>query len=322
MYDGLKKIGLNNFIGTEFFISPDNYDGRVPPEWRTQTRYENIPWSHSEAERRWSNIAYEGYAKKNAFLWDISKRISHQIRTVNESFKALAFSYRRQLSARVKEENIDLDSRFEDGYSSKIFDAFQHFLFDICSLRDYLSEFIFYFILSEEEKSGASHMTTTSRIYKKFFKDKEQRTTLRNYFKNGCSEKGWLNALGAYRDLVVHACPLSMAGGKVMLRMDSVSITGGKLLPQIFAPIPNNPEEITVERSSFQSFNSFESKVSEFFDRANDKHNSLDILTYAFEVMTNFSEFLWLILKDSPFKGKQITITEKDIVGDIRLKKR
>lgn len=322
LYLELEKIGLKDVIGTEFFTSPDNYNGTSPPEWRTQTRFKDISWSHLEAERRWSNIANEGYEKNNAFLWDISKRISHQIRTVNESFKVLAFSYRNQLSTRVKKENLDFNSRFLDGYSSKIYDAFQHFLFDICSLRDYLSEFIFYFILSEEEKSGEHHMTTTSRIYKKFFKDKPQGTALRNYYKSGCSDKGWLNELGAYRDLVVHACPLSMAGGNVMLRMGSVSIADGKVLPKIIAPIPNNPEEIKVKRSSFESFKGLENKVTEFFERANDTRNSRDILTYAFEVMLNFSEFSWRILNDSPFKGRQITITSKDIIGDIQVIKR
>lgn len=51
-----------------------------------------------------------------------------------------------------------------------------------------------------------------------------------NYFKNGCSEKGWFNVFGVYRDFVVYVCLLFMVGGKVMFCMDSVFIIGGKLL--------------------------------------------------------------------------------------------
>lgn len=188
LYWGLKTIGISDYIGTDFYTHISQINGSFPCEWRVQTRYKSIPWSLTEATRRWSNISYQGYELKNAFLWDIAKRISHQINTLNESYKTLSLSYRKQLSAITKREKVEVGRRFEDGFSSKIYDSFQHFLFDACTLRDYLSEFIFHFLISNEEKQDIKHMTTASRIFKKFFKHTEQPTECRKYFKASCKD--------------------------------------------------------------------------------------------------------------------------------------
>jgi len=319
LYVGLDQLGLNELVGTEFYTDISQIDGSAPSEWRVHTAYKSKSWSHIEAIWHWSHISNQGYKLKNAFLWDIAKRISHQISTLNESFKVLSRRYRDQLMGRCIQEKIEIGSKFEDRFSKDIYNSFQHFLFDACTLRDYLSEFIFHFILSDEEKSGVKHMNMTSRIFKKYFKDKSQPTVFRKNFKSACGKNGWLNILGSYRDLVTHACPMSMAGGYFWIRVESLKLNDGKLLPKIVAPIPLNPEEIKLERNTLESFERFDQKLKEFFGKSNDEKQSVDILTYSKAVMGNFSSFIWELAEESPYKGIKHTITDDEIVGKIKI---
>lgn len=319
LYEGLAQVGLSELVGTEFYTDVSHTDGSAPSEWRTHTAYKSKPWSHTEAIWHWSHVSNQGHKLKEAFLWDIAKRISHQISTLNESFKVLSHRYRKQLMGRCIREKIEIGSKFEDGFSKEIYSSFQHFLFDACTLRDYLSEFIFHFILTDEEKLGVQHMNITSRIFKKYFKDKSQPTVFRANFKNACDKNGWLNILGSYRDLVTHACPMSMAGGHLWIRVESITLNEGKLLPKIVAPIPLNPEAIKLERNTLESFDKFDQKLKEFFGQSNDEKQSHDILTYSKTVMANFSSFIWELAEESPYKGIKHTITDNDVIGKIKI---
>ncbi|WP_434145436.1 hypothetical protein [Photobacterium leiognathi] len=165
-------------------------------------------------------------------------------------------------------------------------------------------------------------MTTTSKIYNKYYKNREVTSDYDIYFKNICSSNGWLNELGVYRDLVMHACPLSMPKQRVWIRTGTLQLLDNKLLPQIIAPIPKDPLSLKNERNSFKYFNDFEQQANAFFNQANDEDESIDILSYAINVMDNFSELLWLTIEQSPLEGIQQTFGPHNIIGKVRTKYR
>jgi hypothetical protein len=210
------------------------------------------------------------------------------------------------------------NERFENGYSSYIYDSFQHFIFDACMLRDYISEFVFHYVVPQEVKLNEKHMTTTSKIYNKYFKNRDVSSGYEVYFKDICSLDGWLNELGVYRDLVMHACPLSMPKQRVWIRTATVELPGNKLLPQIIAPIPKNPLELKQDRNSFKHFSDFEQQVNEFFTQSNNPDESIDILLYALNMMDNFSELIWRTIEQSPLNGMQQTFGPHNMIGGVR----
>lgn len=112
---------------------------------------------------------------------------------------------------------------------------------------------------------------------------------------------------------------MSMASGRIVLRVGKIEISDDNYIPKIIAPIPSKPDEITLERASLDSFDKFEEKIQSFFEQANDAEHSLDILVYSKTVMDNFSNFIWKVSDETKYKGTKITLTEEDIVGDITL---
>ncbi|WP_243836576.1 hypothetical protein [Acinetobacter haemolyticus] len=224
LYIGLEKFGLKA-IGTEFLYHTIHFDGSALPEFRFNSSYKDTNWLHDYARQAWGEISFSSYKIQHGHLFDLSKRIQYLINSLNNSFFGLSMSYRNQLNARVIKKELKIGQKFEDAFSQLIYDKFQIFLFNACILRDYISEFVFHYIVPDELKLE-KHMTTTSRIYKKYYKDRSVETDFDKYFKEICSPTGWLQKLGAYRDLVMHACPLSMPNKRAFIRLGSISLSG------------------------------------------------------------------------------------------------
>jgi hypothetical protein len=289
----------------------------MPPEWRSYASFNDKRWAHVEAGWKWGQISYQAYKKERGHLWDLSKRIQHQISTLNNTFRSLSLAYRGQLNSKIKDD-FKAGDRFENGYSLYIYDAFQHFLFDACMLRDYISEFVFHYVVPSELKARDVHMTTTAKIFNGFYKNREVQSDFDRYFKEICGQDGWLNMLSLYRDLVMHACPLSMPKQQVWIRCEATELLGGKLLPRIVAPIPNDPLALKTERNSFEFFRDFQKQADDFFGKSNNQDTSIDLLEYSCVVMDEFSKLLWLSAEQSPLEGEIMSFGPHNIIGDVR----
>ncbi|MDN8245380.1 hypothetical protein QZK48_02300 [Acinetobacter baumannii] len=317
LYTGLNRFGAKT-IGTDFVYHSNHTDGSSLPEFRFYHEYKNEQWAHDYARQAWGEISVSAYRLENGHLFDLSKRIQHLVNSLSNSFLDLSMSYRNQLNARVVKKNLKVGQRFDDAFSQLIYDKFQIFLFNACILRDYLSEFVFHYVIPNEIKAE-KHMTTTSRIYKKYYKDREITTEFDKYFKHICSPIGWLHKLGAYRDLVMHACPLSMPNKRAWIRLGTINLYDAKQLPRIIAPIPKNPDLISIERNKFEFFTDFTRLIDQYFDRSNDESESIDLLEYSVEVMQEFSKLLCETIPLSPIKGQMMRFDRSNIIGEVKI---
>ncbi|GAB3319257.1 hypothetical protein GCM10027428_23720 [Haliea atlantica] len=159
----------------------------------------------------------------------------------------------------------------------------------------------------------------TSKIFKKYFKGRPQPTDFREYYRRSCDEGGWLHIVGSYRDLVTHACPMFMADSQLWIRIEGLSLVGDKVIPKVLAPIPKNPATIKLERNTPGEFYKFEKRLRDFVGDSNDAANSQDILTYATSVMRNFSDFIWRLSEEVPYKGVTYTVKSSEIIGEIEI---
>lgn len=314
--------GLNRFctkpIGVNFLYHTNHFDGSSLPEFRFYHDYKSKQWSHDYARQAWGEISISAYRFQQGHLFDLSKRIQHMVDSINNSFFDLSISYRNQLNARIVNNDLKIGQKFDDAFSHLIYDKFQIFLFNACILRDYLAEFVFHYVIPNEIKIE-KHMTTTSRIYKKYYKDRDVQTDFDKYFKKICSPDGWLHKLGAYRDLVMHACPLSMPNKRAWIRLETTNLFDNKQLPRIIAPIPKNPDSISIERNKFEFFTDFTRLIDQYFDRSNDESESIDLLEYSVEVMQYFGELLCETIPLSPIKGQMMMFGPHNIIGEVKI---
>lgn len=318
LYRVVEKYNLGKMVGVDFVHHADQIEGKMPVEWRFSNCYNNISWANIEACWTWSNIGNEAYTQQNGHLWDLSKRISHQVNLLNQTLRDLSLAYRNQLFSVI--DDFKPNKKFINGFSDDIYTKFQHFLYDACVLRDYISEFVFHYVVPSHLKGDILHMNTTSKIFNKFFKERNDLTEYELFYKQICSETGWINKLGIYRDLVMHACPIAMSNKRNYIRTTTLSLPDNQLLPLVVAPIPKSPELIKIDRNSFKYFTDFQKQTDSFFDLSNDESSSIDILTYAISAMNDFTELLWRTISQSPLKGKILTFGPHNIKGPVIVK--
>ncbi|WP_429170604.1 hypothetical protein, partial [Aeromonas rivipollensis] len=132
------------------------YSMRVSKNWvKFNKMFTLSPWANIEACWTWSNIGNEAYTQQNGHLWDLSKRISHQATLLNKTLRDLSLAYRNQLFSIV--ESFKPDNKFINGFSDDIYAKFQHFLYDACVLRDYISEFVFHYVVVNSDNKCNAH---------------------------------------------------------------------------------------------------------------------------------------------------------------------
>ncbi len=125
--------------------------------------------------------------------------------------------------------------------------------------------------------------------------------------------------MGAYRNLVMHACPLSMPNKRAWIRLGAINLSDEKKLPRIIAPIPKNPDLISIERNKFEFFSDFTGLIDQYFDRSNDESESIDLLEYSIDVMENFSKLLCETIPLSPLEGQMMVFDRHNIIGEIKI---
>jgi hypothetical protein len=171
---------------------------------------------------------------------------------------------------------------------------------ELCTLRDYLAEFVANFvlksILSTDNKVYVMSMTSLIKnISKAKIMDNPIASELCKITDG--SECGWLARLSAYRDLVVHYVPLGQATRKefVVKRFLPDSNLGN--LPSIYFPIPSNPFSVKQVRSKGSPFET----VSEWIEASKkDDDSAPDALEYCLHSVENIMSLACKIAEEAP----------------------
>ena len=203
----LQSLGLF-IIGVDFYTSKSEVAGRFPPEWRAYFPAGVSSWIPEDEAQRWSQTGLAAFERKDGRVWDISIRVSHQMRVCAWRLRQISEAYSQQLQALTLDGAFEPGQRFEDGFTWLGYLAIQAFLVDACVLRDYLME-----LCSSTIYQQPSHRITSmggllkSKILNAAGLDDLLASTLRTAANAG----GWLHQLGQYRDLTVHSAPLASA---------------------------------------------------------------------------------------------------------------
>lgn len=275
----LDKSGFGEIIGIDFYETEDQIRGIQQPQWMV-----NSPTSHAvnglfENYQFWRKVCHHAYTSQEPKIIDIAGRIAQQLKTLENSLRKISLAYQRQISS-IDFKEIENVNSFSDSNTSNIFDSFQHFLFDACSLRDYLSEAVNEFIVSREFPKQKKMITSHAKLVS-LLKNMPKKSNLLNGILTASEENGWLELLTSYRNIITHVCPISQLSFQSSIFIEKINIVCDKKVARIKAPIPANPKEIRFEREVTRSnFSELERIQKEFRKCSRDAENSLDMLEY------------------------------------------
>ncbi|WP_312904198.1 hypothetical protein [Stutzerimonas nitrititolerans] len=289
LYAEVKKLRIP-IVGCDFFLTQEQASGLLPPEWRV-TSVSGPQWLCADQGHNWSFIQNSAFEEKNGVLCDLASRLSHQIRACEWRVRELSNCYAKQLASSIP-RNYKESSLFLDGNTAQCYMAFQSFLIDACILRDYFCEFYAATILEKDIASIGGLINH----FKKNPPDDSAGKELHASAING----QWLCELGAYRNLVVHAAPLSQAGESLYAVARHFPLPEGEKLPAVKLPIPKNPSSLRDARNNGGYFENVD--FARFSNSVKDVENCNDALEYSHLCMQLLGALSGSIAKVSPLK--------------------
>lgn len=306
-------------IGFEFLTNSMEAKGLVPTNWRTYHPWggKNI-WPGNDQMDIWAQIGYAASQASNANLWDLARRISHQLRVCAWRLYQLSDAYHAQLKARTVQDDFKPGLRFEDGFTWLGYLAVQAFLVDACVLRDYLAEFFVEYICPASQRP-TMHISSMSGA-KKHVLDKVSSTDpVFAELVTATSKGGWLFQLGAYRDLSVHCVPLARAESTLWAVSTEVQIKGAMPLPGISLPLPSNPSGIAAARTSSRRAERLAQELQLMTSATRGEVSSTDALVYCYSALDELTRLTSRLRRYSPLEPRIPHLTDKDIVGEIKV---
>lgn len=312
IYSEIKSLGLD-IVGIEFITHESEAIGESPTQWRPYSYQQKI-WPNWDATQLWSQIGNASYKHKDGLCYDLSKRISYQLTSLSLRLKDLSLSYRDQLNALNIQSKPSHGQRFQDGFTDTVYQKFHSFLFDACILRDYLSEFVYNFSGGGALREVGKEVTTAGGLYKLLMKSSEL-SFFENHLKECMDNNGWLKELGAYRDLVMHSAPISIANHQLYCIQEIISLPDSKQAQSVRFPIPGNPDGLYRQRCKRDDFDKYVKELELIAKAALDDYGEYDCLKYAQTTSTKLS---YLALESgslAPYKPmiQKFIITDKGI---------
>lgn len=313
-YGALQSLGLQ-ILGVDCYTNSLELKGMAPPDWRIFCR----GWPSTTLAQTWSMIAHGGFEQKNAAVLDVATRLSQQVRTCNWQLRQVSQAYEQQLLSRAKQKEVETGSRFVDGFTGLAYIAVQSYLVDACTLRDYLAEFLARVVWATHLSEPERKINTMSRL-RDVFKVIPRPNRLVDTVVAATTPGGWLHRLSAYRNLVVHTAPLSMAGGHWFATIEHRPLPEGQLMPIMRLPLPTDPHAIKAMHTSADQFTDFNERVHAFNRAVKGEVPWVDSLDYLWQTHGQLIELGGEIAKASPVAGKMMVFDDSNIIGEIRQK--
>ena len=308
-------------LGFEFLSHSMEAKGLVPTNWRTYHPWTkaNI-WPCHDQMDTWAQIAYAASEANDAVLWDLARRIGHQLRVCAWRLYQLSEAYRSQLAARTAERDLKPGIRFEDGFTWLGYLAVQVFLVDACVLRDYLAEFFFYYVCPAAERPK-KHVASMSGLKKTVLSKVASSDPLFGALNAATSAEGWLFVLGAYRDLSVHCVPLARAESKLWAVSTEFPIRGAKSLLGVSLPLPSDPSEIAAARTSASRNVRLAQELLLLTSATRGEVASTDALVYCYQALDQLTQLTSNLSERSPVAPRIPQLSEKDFLGPITVRR-
>lgn len=308
LFADIKRLGLE-IVGCDFFTGPHT---EARPEWRIKPS-SGSGWLTWEQGRDWSFIANGAFKKGDSKLYDIATRVSHQLRSCEWRVRQLSESYMDQLNSKLKSGDFKPDQRFLDRCTELCYLAAQTFLIDACTLRDYLIEF--YWHVKPTDTKNITSIGPLLSHWKKAPPLDSHGVKIQEISSQG----NWLDILGTYRNLIIHAAPLATAGATLYAITGTVQLSNSEYLPFVKLPLPSDPGKLKEDRSSGKHFDDPSLRQARFHNiiESAEAASALDSLTYAHSCLEKLSIWAASLAELSPVEAEIPVIVP--IAGSLKI---
>lgn len=288
----------------------------IPSDQRIFHRVQNRwLWICREQSDLWKQIAHGAYEQKDLVLWDLGRRLGHQMEVCEWRLLQVSNAYRDQLQAVVAQDRLpEVGGRFEDGHTWRSYLAVQSFLVDGCILRDYLAEFVAQYV-AQSSVGGGVRIDSMGSLYKQVLKNGVFTDPILRTLATETREGGWLQILGAYRDLVVHCAPLARSESKLMATLKTTEVRGHGLIYNVSLPLPSDPAAIQAARKGGDRLQHLEDQLQSMMSASQGASPSCDALMYSYTVLGSLGTLSSRLIKRSPVQPTIPIVDMKDIIS-------
>ncbi|MCT0231906.1 hypothetical protein [Synechococcus sp. CS-1327] len=300
-------------VGIDYYETSQQAQGYYPPTWYPFHADQENKDAPLNAENQWSWLANAAFKAERIELMDICSRMAFEIRACNLRLRKLSEAYNVELWSLCEQQQFS-PGKVETLNSFSIYLETHDLLRELCTLRDYLAEFVAAFVLkSSLNTDDKIYLMSMASLIKQIGKAK---ITANSIASELCgitneSEGGWLAKLSAYRDLVVHYVPLGQATKKEFVVRGFLPSSNLGNLPSINFPIPSNPFSVKQVRSKGSPFET----VSDWIEASKqDDDSAPDALEYCLYSVGNMMSLACKIAKEAPILPEMPTfVKEVDI---------
>lgn len=296
------RRGLNRqVIGADFFTNQASFEGRLPVNWKSL----HTPGKHEahcggQADE-WSFLAHSAFKQKDPAIYDVSRRISHQMRVCDWRLRQVSDAYCDQLHYRLQSP-FKAGVRFTDQLTWAGYLAIQSFLVDACVLRDCFAEYFARLRVMAGDLSAKEMPRAMSGLVKRYLKITNSTAPLILLLRDATATGGWLQILGRYRDLVVHTAPLERAGEHLMALTELRVYGANASLPAIRLPLPLDPDGLEQARANGQHLNDPDMAFARAGYTIKDPENHHDGLDYCHASLCQLTHLSGQLLAAAPYK--------------------
>ena len=302
----LRSLGLD-VIGTEYYETPEQVKGYYPSTWYPFDADKENANAAFRAEETWPKLANAAFQIGNTELMDVCSRIAFEVKACNKRLRQLSEAYNVELWSLCEQQKFS-PGRVETLNSFSIYLEAHDLLRELCTLRDYLAEFVANFVLASSLNSK-NRIRLMNSLRKQVCKVGTEISPIAAEICTITNEQedGWLARLSAYRDLVVHYVPLGQATTRefVVQRFLPSSKIGD--LPSIYFPMPSDPYALEKVRSKGSPFQT----IAEWLEASSQSNTSApDALEYCSHSVGNMMALACKIAAESPIKPQTPTFIE------------
>lgn len=303
LYVALTSLGLHP-IGVEF-VQGGSYTGMVPQDWQCispATGFRTLA-----EQRAWQDVRTAAYTDKNAALADFASRAKSYLMLLPIRVFQLSDAYNRmlRLAGSLKPEQL-----FDNVWQPHLDAAIHAYLADAASFRDLIAEGVWRYLLG-----GDASVKTLASLLKRA---KDNPNPLAQEIIAAGKPGGWLKIFTDLRNDVIHVAPVGRSQALHFCQAREVRCGSGKIISLHYPLLANDGSIYRVDEASldFNDEGRARKRIDAFRSYCLD---SIDGLTYAWEVTARFVELLSSLRNYATFRQEGVTITDADIIGDVKI---
>jgi hypothetical protein len=303
-------------IGGTYITDVEESQGIRAPEFRAYFA-KQPKWRAFEIHQHWGQVAHAASQRDKMAIMDIASRIATELSYCESRLQGLAEAYAIQLGGKGRKGSLDEEGGFQDSHSQRVYMSIHAMFWELAVLRDYFAEFAAQFVFGIEKVTKFAKLVPALAG-----KDLDSDELAKMLLEAGSSTPpGWLTVFSKYRNLFTHSAPMEKVANVAFAQLTQISLPDGRKVPEIYYPLPSDVMELAKRRAAGWRHKSFEEFIGDSIHRNQNLHREAepDALSYLHAVFEKMVVIAEMLILRSPLEPEMIHLTEKDIVGEVKV---